>query len=127
MFAAYSRNTEAGARRIAAQRVQALPPPVVAPEPQSAPVGLAVACNVIPFRYPNGSARRIVEMVARMHGVGYADIMSKARTDRISHARQAAVCAVKEAFPVWSLNQIGRLFGIDHTSVLHAYQKRGYR
>ena len=144
--AAYSRNTERGIAQRAAQRVQALPAPVVAPEPPSAPVAvpepetpsnLVEKINtpenvVVPIRTPFAETRRTIDLVARMHGSTLLAVMSKTRLRKHIVPRQAAICAVAEFFASKgnpkSLPELGRMFGgLDHTTVLHAQRKRGYR
>lgn len=141
MFVACANRTMQGAARIAAQRGQAVAPELPAPEPQRAPLAvpepvapsnLVEKINmpenvVVPIRTPFAETRRIIDLIARMHGVKYAQVMSKSRNYAVTNARQAAMCALKEAYPVWSLPKVGGVFGRDHTTALHAMQRRGYR
>jgi chromosomal replication initiation ATPase DnaA len=116
-----------GAARIAAQRERARLAQLPTPEPIPAPVAALESSNVVPFKTPKDELRDIIDKVARMHGSTFRAVMSKGRTDKIAHARQACICAVKEARPTMSLPQVGRVFGIDHSSVLHSLKKRGYK
>jgi hypothetical protein len=139
--AAYSRNTLAGIARKAQERRLALVghhtapepeiEPVVAPEP-SKPI-IAVGGkryvftdeNVITFpQSGKAELRRVIGLVARMHGVTYDQIMNNKR--RFFDARMAAICAVVQIRPDMTLNQLGKLFGRDHTSVINAMQRRGF-
>ncbi|MFU0503634.1 helix-turn-helix domain-containing protein [Pseudaminobacter sp. NGMCC 1.201702] len=126
-LAAYSRNTMAGAARIAAQRERARLAQLPATEPKPAPAAAPEPSNVVSFKTPKDELLDIIDKVARMHGSTFRAVMSKCRTDKIAHARQACICAVKEARPGMSLPQIGRVFGVDHSSVLHSLKKRGYK
>ncbi len=84
----------------------------------------SVESNVVEFRGPR-EIRRIIDLVARMHGETFASVMAPVRFRGPVLARQAAMCAVKEGRPNISIAQIGRIFRRDHTTVLHAMQKRG--
>lgn len=134
---AYQR-TQAGAMQRMAERARAfvemLPPPKPQPEPIATPEPPLPAERVLYLPIsPYHQRRRIIDLMARMHGVTYADVLGRSRRrERIIPARQAAICAVKEWETIngrlMSLPQLGRLFGgRDHTTVLHAMQKRGYR
>lgn len=122
-IAAYGRFTEAGIRRIAAERaarleaerMAALPKPVPAAEPE--PEGTVVA-----FVSP---MRALITRIAEDHGLTYADMIGKSRKRHIVAARYEAIWAVKDARPCMSLPKIGRLFGKDHKTILHALNKRG--
>lgn len=74
---------------------------------------------------PHTPLQRIVELVARMHGVPYDAVMSPSRTRNVCQARFAAICAVHEAYPDMTLYRIGQRFGRDHSTVLHAFKSRG--
>jgi chromosomal replication initiation ATPase DnaA len=71
--------------------------------------------------------RDIIDLVARMHGARYVDVMGDSREDRIVTARQAAICAVAYKRPDMSLPRLGRLFGRDHTTILYTLRVRGFR
>jgi len=87
--------------------------------------------GVVEVRVPNTPIHRIIDLVARMHGVTYVSLMSRSRSKQNVTARSAAMCAVKELRRTsrnpLSLHQTGLMFGRDHTTVLHALQRRGYR
>jgi chromosomal replication initiator protein len=55
------------------------------------------------------------------HKVTRQDIMSHRRQAPIVKARQEAMYLIKNN-TAWSYPQIGRYFGKDHTTVLHAVQ-----
>lgn len=76
---------------------------------------------------PKRPMHRIIDLVARMHGVTYFDVMSEDRTVRVVLARYAAICAVKTLRRTLTLGQVGKLFRRDHTSILSAYRQRGFR
>lgn len=68
--------------------------------------------------------KRIITRVAQAFGVTYADIVGERRTLHLIRARYAAIAAVREAHPDWSLPRLGRVFGgRDHTTMLHAIRK----
>lgn len=127
----YGRNTEAGIRRIAMERglipepkpklvltLVPKPEPIVEIETQPEPAFEAL---------PRNELKHIIDLIARMHGVTYKQVISKGRVTRIAQARQAAMCAVKQARPGISLPKIGRLFDRDHTTVIASMQRRGFK
>jgi chromosomal replication initiation ATPase DnaA len=58
-------------------------------------------------------------------GVDLHEVKGRCRGREISAARHAIIAAVYVQRPDMSLNQIGRYFNRDHTSVLHAVQQTG--
>lgn len=78
-------------------------------------------------RPPRADIKVVISLVARMHGATMTEVLSDSRLPHIVCARQAAVCAASEYRPDMSSKQIGRVFGRDHTTVLHARQIRGYQ
>lgn len=80
----------------------------------------------------NGShPREIVAMVAAWHGMGERDVYSRSRRVPVVMAKHDAVAAVYLNCRIdgrqYTLSELGRVFGIDHTSALHALKKRGLR
>lgn len=71
---------------------------------------------------PN-DVRRLVHETAQAHGVTFTDIMGKSRKQAVVRARWAAIAAVRQSRPMWSLPRIGAFFDLDHTSVLHALRR----
>ena len=69
---------------------------------------------------PRQRARRIVSDVAREHRVPLDYLYGPQRYRWIKDARYAAIRTVAAEFPRWSSTQLGRLFGRDHTTILHA-------
>lgn len=68
--------------------------------------------------------KRIITRVAEAFGLNYADVIGPSRTAPVVRARWAAIAAVREVHPDWSLPRLGRAFGgRDHTSMLHALRK----
>jgi hypothetical protein len=63
--------------------------------------------------------KRLIAEIAMLHGVAVEDILSERRTKQIALARQHVMVEMKARTP-WSIAQIGRYLGRDHTSVLHA-------
>ena len=58
--------------------------------------------------------------IAAEHGVTIAEIDGRSRRRRIVIARWAAIRAVQEERPGYSFPQIGRAFGRDHSTIMHA-------
>lgn len=57
--------------------------------------------------------------------VSMAQIRGKGKSSSMSAARQAVIAAVYVHRPDLSLNQIGKFFCRDHTTILHAVRKLG--
>jgi hypothetical protein len=74
---------------------------------------------------PKAQVRKVIEAVCERHEVAYTAVMSRSRFADIVAARHEAIVAVATAFPWMSLPKIGRVFGRDHTSILHALDKFG--
>jgi hypothetical protein len=72
-------------------------------------------------------ARRLVNLVAAQHGMTPEDIFSVSHQRKHTDARRAAIAAVAERFPEWSLPQLGRFFGRDHSTILHNLRKAGVK
>jgi len=73
---------------------------------------------------PADELRRIIELVARLHGCTYAEVIAKTRKRRVVWARVAAIGAIRNVRPSMSLPALGRLFGKrDHTTILWALTK----
>lgn len=71
------------------------------------------------------SVKDIMAQVASEHGVTLNDILGQRRTRKIMLARREAVYRVwTEKSPI-GLAEVGRHFGLDHTTVLHALRKMG--
>ena len=74
---------------------------------------------------PKAQVRKVIEAVCDRHEITYTDVMSRSRFADVVAARHEAIVAVASAFPWMSLPKIGRVFGRDHTSILHALDKFG--
>lgn len=70
---------------------------------------------------PKGELRlaEIARIAGRYFGLCHEELMSKARTWRISHPRQIIMAMACE-FTNLSLPAISGFFGMDHTTVIHA-------
>src|SRR4051794_16303609 len=69
--------------------------------------------------HPAPSVESIQEAACTALGVSRSDLLSTARTARVSQARQVAMYLARDLTPL-SLAQIARAFGRDHSTVLHA-------
>lgn len=126
-IAVSSSRTMAGIARIAAQRERARLAQLPAPEPKPAPVAAPEPSNVVPLKTPRDEVRDIIDKVARMHGTNGLAVLTDYRTRKISRARQACICAVKQARPGHSLKQLGNIFGgLDHATVIYSLRIRGF-
>jgi len=63
--------------------------------------------------------RRVLEAVAHAFGCPVARLFRRSRTDRIVHPRQAAMVLLI-SHSALNLTEIGRIFGKDHGTVMHA-------
>lgn len=69
--------------------------------------------------------KRIIAQVAAEHGRTVADILGVSRLRVIVEARHDAIAAVHVAHPKMSLPRLGRIFGRDHTTILHVLRRKG--
>lgn len=67
-------------------------------------------------------AIRYAEAIAPWHGVTPDDVFSRSRRKIVAAARGDVMYRLRE--DGFSTTQIGRWLGRDHTSVIHAIQKR---
>lgn len=65
----------------------------------------------------------IIGLVALRHNISFADIMSTDRTPHIVVARHQAIVLVHSHCNVRSWKALGRMFGMDHSSIIHAVRK----
>ena len=73
---------------------------------------------------PRDARMALIRAVARRHGVTVREIMGRRALSHLVAARRAAIVAIYDNFPD-SLPQIGRLFGRDHTTILHHVRAAG--
>lgn len=74
----------------------------------------------------NRTMRQIAEDVASKHGLTLADLKSRTAAHRISRRRHEAM-AIMRATGRYSYPQIGRFFGMDHTSAIHGVRAHNAR
>ena len=79
----------------------------------------------VPLPTPRMFTQRVIKEVADEHGVTPEDILWRSRRVKFVRARHAAMRRVSEARPQWSYPALGRLFGRDHTSIMHAFERTG--
>lgn len=80
----------------------------------------------------NTSPNTIISMVAAWHEVTVEDIMSRCRTHKVIDARHDAIAAVWLNCRIkgrgYTLPEMGRAFdGRDHSTIIHALEKRGLK
>lgn len=85
------------------------------------------------YRTPYRAADRwidIVNEVAADHGVTAAEILGRSQKQRASQARHHAMFRVRNEVVIdgkpASFPRIGRWFGRDHSTVVHAFQRHGW-
>jgi len=69
--------------------------------------------------------KSIIANAARVNGVTYEAIMSRARPRDVCRARFAAITAVAAAYPDMSFPRLGRIFNRDHSTIVHALMVSG--
>jgi chromosomal replication initiation ATPase DnaA len=67
------------------------------------------------------SFKGLVSRIALANGLTYEQLMSRTRVHRVSHARWEVFHALHKRG--WSLPQIARHWGMDHTTVLWGLRK----
>jgi chromosomal replication initiator protein len=70
----------------------------------------------------NVTLQEIIGLVEHNLGVSRNDLASKSRKGNITWARQVAMYLAR-SYTLLSLEEIGRTFGRDHATVIHAFQK----
>jgi len=94
--------------------VQKAPKPVERPRVAKSGRGCVIT--------PRGRIALVVARVAAEYGVTAEDIMGNGHARKIVAARHAAFYAVKVATGA-NLPRLGRIFGRDHTSIMHGIRK----
>lgn len=133
MIVASYRKTMAGARRIAAERVRALPPPQTARIAPSAPVAAPepIMGNVVPFK-PKPSkalrrararqmpewARAVTAEVAAARMIAPEHILGRSRAFHVVRGRYDLFYRLKTDSRQPSFMTIARWFDRDHTGIL---------
>jgi hypothetical protein len=69
--------------------------------------------------------KSLIANAAKVNGVTYEAIMSRARPRDVCRARFAAITAVAAAYPDMSFPRLGRIFNRDHSSIVHALMVSG--
>lgn len=68
-------------------------------------------------------ADEIIDEVGKEFGVPLHMIMDDVRTGTVTHARQEAMCRIREQTTL-STVEVGRIFKRHHTTVVHAWNRR---
>ena len=81
-------------------------------------------CGTVTYRKSGPAAgEQIVAVVAREFGVSEGMIMGRLRSKRVARARQVAMSGMWMAG--YSYPDVGRFFGRDHGTVMHAVKRTG--
>lgn len=67
--------------------------------------------------------RAVIEAVAAKHGVTMSDMLGRCVNRKAAWARQEAYVEIRARRPHLSLPSVGRLFGRDHSTVLHGIRR----
>ncbi len=70
----------------------------------------------------NVTLNEILALVEHNFGVSRVDLVSKSRKGKITWARQVAMF-LSRTYTLLPLQEIGKFFGRDHATVIHAFQK----
>lgn len=73
---------------------------------------------------PRERSMSIIREIAMQHGVTVEAIMGRSRDHKDTRARRAAYAAVKYRRGL-SHPAVGRIFGRDHSTILHGIRKNG--
>lgn len=69
-----------------------------------------------------GAAIPIITTICEKHNVTEAQVMSRNKSNAVAAARSEIMHAMSKTLG-WTLNQIGRFFDRDHTTVLHSVRR----
>jgi chromosomal replication initiation ATPase DnaA len=69
----------------------------------------------------------IVDQVAFWHGVTSADIFGKSKMRGFVIPRRDAICAIVRNWPHRSYPEVGRFFGLDHSTIQHHLEVAGVK
>lgn len=75
---------------------------------------------------PRARAMKVVRRIADKHKVAIVDLLGETKLTNVLKARKEAYVAVAEEMHWWSVFQVAKFFGRDHTTVLHAFNVSGY-
>lgn len=92
---------------------------------QPSKADIAAAIHTATPRRPNPSdvdVEHVLATTARLFAVTGADLTGPSRNRRLVEARQVAMTVLRHATTL-SYPELGRLFGRDHTTVIHAVRR----
>jgi len=75
-----------------------------------------------PPRLCNAIADRLTQRISALRNVPYMEIIGRRRSKTIVEARHLVWWTVRKT-TCFSYPEIGRIFGVDHTSIVHACRK----
>lgn len=74
---------------------------------------------------PRDHIHALIGDIARKHQMTYDAVMRKDRHRSVVSARCEAIRTVAAQYPRLSYPELGRIFGMDHTTILHHLDKTG--
>lgn len=95
------------------------PPPPPRPRVVIEPVDRIVIINMMAA----ASSELIIQLCAAKHGCTVADIHAKTRAKPAVTARHEAAYLIKTHRPDMSYPMVARIFGMDHTTIIHACRR----
>ena len=93
-----------------------------APQPPKAPVEETVLETVFVIDTPRSKFVKMLKEVAEMHGIDPAEVMERNRKYPVVKVRQEVFAKAHDDLNL-SFSAIGRIFNMDHTTVMHGYRK----
>lgn len=88
-------------------------------------VNLNPAISHIPLTTPRDYTRAIVREIAKAYGVPPRAIWGGNRDRQSVKAKRAAIVAIMREKPHLSFPDLGRMFGLDHSTVMHHAKAAG--
>lgn len=122
-----SRDEIAPISRIVPTPVRQPPNTVIAEQRERERAWAAIEAVMADAMTPRKAKMAVLTAVAIKHGLTLSEIMGKDRRHHVAHARQEAFWVLKQTYPEMSLPAIGRMFGKDHTTVLHGIRQHEKR
>ena len=113
--------------RIILAPTRSLPNTVIAERRERERAWAAIEAVMADAVTPRKAKLAVVAAVAMKHGLTLPEIMGADRRHHVAHARQEAFWVLRDTYPEMSLPAIGRMFGKDHTTVLHGIRQHEKR
>lgn len=110
-----------------AEPAPAADPPETYSIPDRRPQSLAMREMTKGFWCPSMPPKAIIRALAHTSGECAAEVLSESRRSKVALARQRAMVILAMAKPAMSVISMAHAWGRDHTTLLHAFKKLGYK